>query len=267
MKLAAIFNVWHDWDMLQYSAGNIESLVDGIIVIGSEFSNYGEQSPIPKEWLYKVIVREPKIGRPPMENETMKRNYGLEIARKAGYTHFIMMDADEFYNPLDLRVELKRFKHNEHLNGLVCASRVYFKSPHLTIGLDTTLVPFIHKITPGLQFGINKNYPFAWDKGAIRIDPTRQLSYSKGIEWSPIIMEHYSWVRSDIEIKIRNSSARANLERSTIREDYALAKETYFCKFYGRTLIRASVDFNIPEFNVSDIQPLASETGKTPGNT
>lgn len=252
MKLAAIYCVWDDWDMLECSIKNITPLVDIVIVVYSTVSNYGETCEPPTNFEGAISINyTPLLPRRPDFNEIDKRNLALDAAKEFDATHFIMMDADEFYEHEPFLKEKERFL-NPSLNGLVCASQVYFKSPKLTIGIDTTLVTFIHKITPVLRFEFNRNYPFAFDKLAIRIDPTRQLNINNGVEWSNIICHHYSWVRKDYEKKIRNSTARANLERSLIRQDLALAKEGEMCKFYGKTLIRASVDFNIPDFNVDE---------------
>ena len=248
IRLAAIFNVWDDWSMLKYSVANIRPLVDGIIIVGSESSNYGEVSIIPQEWWDAGLVyhKEPSLAHP-MHAETYKRNYGLSIARDQGYTHFITMDADEFYDPVDFLIEKQRFIDNPDLAGLACGSQVYFGRPDLTIGMDITRVPFIHKISPGLKHDFNRQYPFAWENGReIRIDPTRSFNINSGIEWSNIIMHHYSWVRKDYAKKIRNSTARANLERSTILQDLVEAREGYFCQFYQKPLSRATVDFGIP---------------------
>lgn len=251
MRLAAIYNVWDDWDLLKYSVANIEPLVDGIIIVASEKSNYGEVSPIPEEWRDKVVIREP-VFHQAMHSETDKRNFGLNLARRAGYTHFITMDADEFYDQLEFE-DAKLLFRDTDLSGLVCFCQTYFKSPFLTIGRDTTLVPFIHKITPNIKHEFNREYPYAWSlTKEIRIDPTRSLNINSGVKLWDITMHHMSWIRKDFEKKIRNSTARHNLERSTIREDLRLAKEGYFVKFYGKSLVRAQVDFNIPEFNVSD---------------
>lgn len=251
MKLCAIFCVWDDYDLLWHSANNIRTLVDGIIIVASEKSNYGELSQIPQIWLRSdtFIVHEPELSHP-MNNETSKRNYGLKIAREQGYTHFLMMDADEFYNPIDFQREKQRFIDNPDLAGLVCATQVYFKKPTLTIGLDTTLVPFIHKITPTLKHEFNRRYPYAWEGHNIKIDPTRSLNINSGVEWSEIVMHHMSYVRKDYEKKIRNSTARANIEKSTIREDLLLAKEGYFCKFYGKVLHAVPNYFNLPDYDV-----------------
>lgn len=246
MRLVAIFCVWDDWDLLSHSVKNIEPLVDGVIIVASHKSNYGEKSEIPLEWMNKVVIHEPQAGKLARENETAKRNHGLELAKKAGYTHFLTMDADEFYEPEPFLKAKERFQPN--LKGLVCNCQTYFKSPQLTIGLDTTLVPFIHKLSDNIHHGFNKAYPFAWVDGKIRIDPTRSLNIYDGVERIDLVMHHYSWVRKDYKKKIRNSTARANLERSTILNDLVEAKEGGFCEYYQKTLVRASVDFEIPEY-------------------
>lgn len=245
MKLAAIYNVWDDWDLLDYSVKNIDPLVEGIIIVASEYSNYGEYSPIPEQWRSVIIPYKPQ-GQSPMNEETTKRNLGLMVARKSGYTHFLTMDADEFYDPKEFEfVKQKR----STWKGSVCPSIVYFGSPTLTIGRDITLVPFIHEISEGLRHGINRNYPYAYINRQIRIDPTRQLSISKGVQYTEeVTMHHYSWVRPDYEKKIRNSTARANLEKSCILNDLRQAKEGYFCEYYKRSLTRVENRFNIPEY-------------------
>lgn len=255
MKLCAIYNVWGDWDLLLHSVENISPHVDGIIVIASSMSNYGEESKIPSSWWrvmdINLFIREP-IGNNPLQSETDKRNFGLDTAKELGYTHFITMDADEFYHPEDIERGKQMFHEEPNLKGIVVSSQVYFKSPTLTIGLDTTRVPFIHKITPELQHEFNRKYPFAWDGiRDIRIDPTRSLNINDGVKFVPeIVMHHYSYVRKDYEKKIRNSTARANIEKSTIREDLLLAKEGYFCKFYGKILHTVPNYFNLPDYDV-----------------
>lgn len=246
MRLVLIYNVWSDWDLLSHSIRNMRKLADGIIIIGSTYSNRQEYHPIPEEFKNDELhIREPHYNIP-MHSETDKRNFGLEIAKKQGYTHFVMMDADEIYDPIEFTESKEKFKNG--LKGLVCDCQTFFKEPTLTIGLDITLVPFIHEITPGLKFEFNRAYPFAWQGQQIRIDPTRSLNINSGVEKTNVRMFHYSWVRQDIEKKIRNSTARANLERSTIREDYANAKEGYFCKFYQKTLAKTTNLFNLPEW-------------------
>jgi len=246
MRLVAIYNVWHDWDILEYSLKNIEPLVDGVIIVASTMSNHNEFSHIPDKFKDRVVIREPQFHHP-IHSETDKRNYGLKIAKEQGYTHFLTCDSDEFYEPEPFLKQKARFLNELNLAGLVCDCQTYFKSPTLTIGLDVTLVPFIHVLTPSIQHEFNKKYPFAWINNQIRIDPTRSLNINSGVERIDLKLHHMSWIRSDYEIKIRNSTARANLERSTIRQDLILAKEGGFCNYYGKTLVRVPNLFNIPE--------------------
>lgn len=247
MALVGIWNVWHDWDLLEYSVDNLRPLLDGVIIIGSTHSNYGEYSPIPYQWhTDELHVREPKFHIP-MHSETDKRNYGLEIAKKQGYSHFIMLDADEFYLPNEF-LKAKETVLKKNLNGVVCPVVVYFGSPELTLGRDVTLVPHIHKLTHQIRHEFNRGYPHAWQGGQIRIDPTRSLNINSGVEYlDDVEMHHLSWVRQDYQLKIRNSTARKNLERSTILKDLLHAKEGYYVDFYRKRLARAKVSFGLNE--------------------
>lgn len=246
MRLALIYIVWSDFDWLEISLKHMRPLVDGVIIVASTYSNHGEYSPIPNEFKNnELFIREPHFNIP-MHSETDKRNYGLDLARAQGYTHFLMADADEVYEAGPFLKSKELFK-NPNLKGLVCNCQTYFKSPLLTIGLDITLVPFIHEITPTLRFEFNRRYPFAWEGNQIRIDPTRSMNINSGVERIDLTMHHYSWVRKDYQKKIRNSTARKNLERSNILQQLLQPKEGDFIDFYNKHLTRSTVDFGIDE--------------------
>lgn len=250
-KLVAIFCVWDDYELLRCACDNIKECVDEIIIIYSLTSNYRETSYIQTSSIpgyVKGFQWEPTSSSTPHVNETEKRNYGLKKAMELGATHFVCMDADEFYNPIEFKREWKRFETEPDLQGLVCELQTYFKSPTLTIGKDITRVPFIHKLTPTIQHTFNKRYPFAWERNQIRIDPTRSLNINAGVKMSSVTMHHYSYIRSDLNKKVRNSTARANIERSTtLFDDYRNAIPGYYCKFYERTLHEVPNYFNLPE--------------------
>lgn len=252
MRLVGIWHVWDDYDLLEYSTDVVGDLLDGCIIVYSETSNFGELSPIQVDPVHDGVhffKCEPDLNLPPAANERAKRNFGLQKARELGYTHFLNLDSDELYDPVEFLKEKERFK-NPDLLGTVCRVKTYFRSPTLTIGYDTTLVPFIHKITPDLRFEWNPKYPYAFEgdvKKQIRIDPTRQMNINSGVEWSDITMHHMSWIRSDIEKKIRNSTARQNIEGSTILQDYQQAKPGYYCEFYKARLEACENLFNLPE--------------------
>jgi len=255
MKICAIYNTWLDgMDLIQKSIRNIHPVVDGIIVVHSELSNNFLQSDGHYINVLKEDLKDIKINYVQCEpyantlhqNELNKRNTGLEAAKLDGYTHFIMMDNDEFYNQKEF-LEAKKYIQGTDLLGLVGASKVYFKTPTLTIGLDRTLVPSIHVLQRGAAYTLNnKIYPFAYNsEGNAVIDPTRRLNYRSKIGWHGMICHHYSWVRNDYDLKIEYSSASGNIKKSTIREDLEKAKPGYYCQFYRKELQTCDNYFNI----------------------
>lgn len=245
-KLCAIYNIWDGEEIFMHSYRNILPLVDSVIIVWSRLSNNCNNVGAfdPKRYPEAMHVNhEPSPGKSKHENERDKRNAGLREAKRYNFTHFLMMDVDEFYDPTEFEIEKERVINND-LEGLVCRVKTYFKSPELTIGYDpNTFVPFIHKVTPSLRYAMNKRYPFAYDRNGPRIDPTRQLNIKRGVEWSTITMHHYSHVRNDIRVKIENSSA--NLGRSTLLEDWLNAREGYHVKMYDRDLVKCENQFNI----------------------
>jgi hypothetical protein len=253
MKLAAIYNVWADGlDLLKPSVENILPVVDEVIIVFSSYSNYGHYIPFtcldPHEKIQYVNC-EPNRNNPPHQNEIDKRNLGLNCAKEQDFTHFLNMDADEFYQQDEFLTE-KNFIEKNNVAGMVCGIKVYFKSPTLTVGFDHTLVPFIHKLTPELKFVLNnKSYPFAYDDtGNAHIDPTRRLNLYSNILFSNVVMHHYSWLRSDYNLKIENSAARNNLRKSSIYKDLEDAAPGVYNQFYRKELTECANIFNLPEY-------------------
>jgi hypothetical protein len=230
----ASINFWDSGELLPFAVQNWHKLGIDVIIVYSDKSNYFKhadnteylKSPQFKDCI--IVQHEPRPGWSPMDNERSKRQAGLTKARESGFTHIITADCDEFYEPFQVDYEA---------DGTVVQCQTYFKLPTLTIGLDRTLVPFVHKITPNLAYAFNTRYPFAFDGTGIRIDPTRQFNISRGVTFNgEIIMHHLSWCRVDVETKIKNSTARNNIERSSILQDWKDAKAGSFCKYYNTVL-------------------------------
>lgn len=250
MKLAAVFNIWADCACIfPYAIENIRPVVDDIIVVWSKKSNRGQVVDYVLPDGCQLVQCEP-VAMNPHVSETAKRNAGLEAAKKIGATHFIMLDGDEFYEQKEFLSELCSIQH-DNLAGTVCKVKTYFKSPTLTIGYDHTLVPFIHKLTPDLQYHMNfKYYPFAVDsKGTSFIDCTRRLNIKRGVQMADITMHHYSYCRKDISLKLQNSSANFKALRATmVYDDLKNAKPGYFLRGFQRELKECDNIFNLPEF-------------------
>jgi hypothetical protein len=217
MKLAAIYNVWDGEELLEGSMTCLKYQVDVFIIVYQNISNYGEyHDPIHKVNLsgFKNIVihqYHPDVDKGGFFNEKSKRNIGIDIARKQGCTHFLHLDVDEYYD--DFAFAKTAYVRSGQA-GSVCKIHSYFKSPTLRFERpDNYYVPFIHQLKPDTIAGDDRcGYPFY-------VDPTRVIN-EKEVIVLPIYMDHYSWVRKDINRKARNSSAKKNIEKSTLLQEY-----------------------------------------------
>lgn len=245
-KLAAIYNVFDGIELLKGSINCLLNDVDLFIIVFQDISNFGEEkvcnhdltealSNIPIEKIELVKFTPTQIAGQP--NETIKRNLGIQSAKFNGCTHFIQMDADEYYEDFS---KAKQMYIDSEAKGSVCKMMTYFKKPTFRFeNPDNYYVPFIHQLNENTITG-SRNYPFYCDR-------TRCVNEEKVIEL-PILMHHYSWVRKDIEMKIRNSSAKVNIERSQLLADYKNPEltEGFFVKDFNQKLLEVKNIFNIP---------------------
>lgn len=241
MKLAAIYNAWDGICLLRGSMLCLKNHVDLFIIVWQDVSNFGEKyNPIPDMDLSgfpNVILHkyDPTVGAGPF-NEKKKRNIGLDIARANGCTHFLHLDNDEYYEDFG---EAKNLYIKAGKAGSVCKLYTYFKLPTLRFDTpDGYFVPFIHELRADSQAGM-RNYPFY-------VDPTRRINETEVIEL-PVYMHHFSWVRKDIERKCRNSSAKENIERGTMLQDYYSPNigPGYYVKDYDKKLVNVPNLFSI----------------------
>jgi hypothetical protein len=248
MRLAAIYNVWDSEELLTYSIGSIKDHVDIFIFVFQTKSNYGEEyDPTDGIMLalknnnipyadYVLQKYDPIINLGGTANETEKRNIGIAIAHEYGCTHFLHMDCDEMYQDFG---NAKQEYIDSGTDGSVCEMYTYFKKPTLIFeNVDNYFVPFIHKLHPHTISGIQNEYPFY-------ADPTRRINCSS-ISLIQEKMHHFSYVRKDIERKMRNSSAKINIEKSRYLEYYnSDLKAGDFIEGFDQKLIEVENLFNI----------------------
>lgn len=242
MKLAAIYNVFDGTELLKHSVDSVRSGVDIFIIIYQDISNFGEYyDPLPditaalastQHVLYRYT---PDLSKTGSWNETEKRNIGLKLAHQNHCNYFSFFDCDEVYANFDKNV--KQFFDSGSL-GSVCPIYTYFKLPTLRFEHhDNYYVPFIHLLKGSTAAG-NYEYPFY-------VDPTRKIK-CRDVILLREPMHHFSYVRKDIGMKLRNSSAKINIDRSNILTDYDLACPGYYVKdFFGQKLIEVSNQFGI----------------------
>jgi hypothetical protein len=250
MRLVAIISAWSDTkELLPFCIRNIAKVVNKVIVVYSTTSNKGNKDDSIQELVFSDLTCqwvnvEPDLSKSSHQNETDKRNYGLEISKMQGFTHFIIMDADEFYLPEEFQ-RAKNLVEEKGLNGIVCPLKVYIKDPTLCCD-DHTLVPAIQRLKPETQVGSFKKYPFTVDsEGHVHIDPTRRVNHYDKVEMSDMFMHHMSYVRKNVDLKIDNSSASLYRSREVIYRELQEAEEGYESKLYHRKLNRVPNYFNI----------------------
>jgi len=246
LKLAAIYNVYDGIELLPYSINSIKDFVDEIIIVYQNESNFGEKKDTLNE-LAEVISRlgvlkkislklyEPDPSLLGHMNETNKRNIGIQQAKNKNCSHFLLMDCDEIYFSFAnaLFQYLKSGKE-----GSACEIYTYFKKPTLRLkSVDNYFVPFIHKLNPDTITGADK-YPYY-------VDPTRRINCSD-VALINEPMHHFSWVRKDIEMKVRNSTAKHNILQSNLLNDYNKdIGAGYFLKDYNQELVEVENTFYI----------------------
>jgi hypothetical protein len=252
MKLCSIISAWADTIcILPYAIQNHLKFCDGVIVVWSMTSNHGAVDKRMLEFVathnYQNVLFhqvEPIKKLKPLINETRKRNIGLDVAKREGYTHFFLADADELYIPEQVSKDKALF-FDPQINGLVCRLMVYVGKPTLTCH-DTTLVPFIHKLRKDTIAGRFQHYPFAYDKKRTsHIDPSRRLNERAGIIMSNTVMHHFSYLRADINLKIQNSTAKLKNREALIKRDIVNAAPGYVSELYHRPLQEVENYFEI----------------------
>lgn len=250
MKLAAIVNVWFDSiEHLPHSMLQILGCVDVIIIIDQLMSNRGETLTGEQYDEHKEIIKMvtssdprtfiidqyiPRLDIPAMKNETNKRSQGLQLAKSLGCTHFFHMDSDEYWP--DFEQAVLEYVESRR-DGSVCQMWTYFKKPTLRLAEPEGYhVPFIHVLRHNTRHDMN--YPF-W------VDPTRRVNQTD-IEELTVKMHHMSYVRRDIQMKLRNSSAPHDMENNEYFQDHQRdLKNGDFIKCFKQQLVEVRDLFNL----------------------
>lgn len=255
MKLAAIYNVFADSvEFLPHSLNCIKGHVDEVIIVYQTTSNYGETveeyeffsenfiENVFTNTVFTYVKYHPNFSFSGSMNERLKRNLGLEVAKSSGCTHFVMMDCDELWE--DFGKAKKEFIESGAV-GSVARMFTYFKKPTYRFkDYDNYYVPFIFELLPKTEVG---NYDLlSCGKKAI-CDPTRKPNHYFNCHIINEPMHHFSWVREDIMMKVRNSSAKGNIANSRRLEDYNHPEcgPGYFVKDFNQELIEVENIFNL----------------------
>lgn len=211
MGLAVSYNVFDGIELLESSIKSIRGSVDYVNIVYQTVSNYGEKNDfdpritkMENEGLIdNIIFYEPNLNIKPKQNETIKRNLGLEDIKNKNYEFFLNLDTDEFYDEEDIKKGIDFLNKNPHTEETFVRNIRYYKYP--TVQLKETwndYAPFIYRV----------NNKILGNKYTQNVDPSRSYG-SKDTHFfdsNYIIMHHMWMVRDDIEKKFRNKSSQVN---------------------------------------------------------
>ena len=213
-KLGISYSVWDGEELLEQSIKQIRSVADYINVVWQKKSWHGQNCNPRLEKLLnnlknkglidELIFFEPDLTKNPAYNEVNKRNIGLKAARRAGCTHFMTMDTDEFYITDQFRSAYNDII-TRHLTHTYCNIVSYITPTIRYRDYENFFVSFIYEIKKytKLQLGCYRSFC------PLLVDPTRQIKLRKNSKFcflGNIVMHHMKSVRTDIIKKVRNSS-------------------------------------------------------------
>lgn len=248
MKLAAGYIVFDGLELLEASIRSIRPQVDLIIVSYQTISWRGTRSTenlaniltsLKNKGLIDEILEFTDFNPSPgitqaqilniKEREKAKRQECLDLAKKMGCTHYMSMDADEFYRESELAAAKARIeKHNLDATAV---KYINYVTPTLHRGYARWLVPFIYRITDACAHHFRQPI-FAG------VDPTRGVFdalYRSRHVFDPkeISMHHMELVRKDLVSKYESSSRYfPKMEKLKILgKDVETARETGWIKF------------------------------------
>lgn len=216
MKLGVVFNVFDGEELLEDAVARIAHFSSYIILICQGVSNHGIENYAGAiecqrlnnlGFVDEVMTFTPDLSQSPYTNELEKRNLGLHVLRKVGCTHFLMMDVDEFYRDTEAANAIQAIKDYDY-GVTYCRLYTYYKYPVVQLTpMEEYFVPFICKLTDDVSLGGPTLYE------APLVDPTRRIRPVTNMhvfEQDVLTMHHMTFVRRDLEKKMRNSSACTN---------------------------------------------------------
>lgn len=248
MKLAAGYIVFDGLETLEHSIRSIRQNVD-LVIVSYQKVSWGGTLASPRlvptleslnsagliDELIEFTMFRPTSLRTAAEAmnakkfELNKRQGCLELAKSRGCTHYMSMDADEFYRDSEFKAA-KALIESENLDA-TAVHYVNYVTPTLHRGYSRWKVPFIYRITANSRHHVLQTH-FSG------IDPTRGMldeNYVrvKVFDKELISMHHMEMVREDLLAKyVASSRFFPNRDLlPTLAEDITKSKDLGVLKF------------------------------------
>ena len=162
----------------------------------------------------ELIEFKPNFLRYSREQETDKRNMGIELAKQRGCSHILNIDADEYYDH-DQFVRAKQIINRDGWPITYWSYVNYFRDlEHYLVYPFRPFVPGIHSTFFTYTFNGPAPGP---------TDPTRRILNPLNIgtylfEDEEIRMQHFAWIRKNIRKKLDNWSAKDHFDQNLINK-------------------------------------------------
>lgn len=211
MKLIALYTVFNGTELLDGSISRIVDHVDEILVCYQTISNTGTKSREPIQWKrkskyaskIKFIEWTPDLSKSTKQNEVDKHNFMLSCARRNGFSHYVLMACDHYYDTEQF-ASAKQQLIESPVDVTATQMYTYYKHINWRIEpIEDYCMPFICKIRDGVYFHYGLKYPVKTDPSVVmtKCDSFRLFSEPE------IMLNHYSMIRTDIHNKFKNAAA------------------------------------------------------------
>ena len=250
-RLALTINAFDASEMLETLISEIRDQVDHVVAIYQKRSYCGNKmDPADFEELQRLqtlglidelIHFEGNYQKPHREQETDKRNMGINMMKEKGFSHVLNIDADELYD----KDQFREVKKQINANGWPIT---YWSYVNYYKDFDHYLVypfrPFVNGIH-STYFNYTFNGPAPGPT-----DPTRRIFNPMNIGTyifpdDVIRMAHGAWIRKNIRKKLENWSAKDHFKDKPNLINEAISQFENWKEGDNAIML-----FNVPENNV-----------------
>jgi hypothetical protein len=248
-KLCMTINAFDASELLDSLISEIRDQVDYVVAFYQKKSYWGNPMD-PKDFeelnrlksmglIDELIEFKGDHNKPSREQETDKRNLGINMMKDRGYSHILNIDADEFYDKDQFRTAKQIINEKGWPITYWSYVNYYRDFEHYLVYPFRPFVPGIHST----YFTYTFNGPAPGPT-----DPTRRIlnPINIGTYLFPdevIRMGHAAWCRRDIRKKLENWSAKDHFPKELIDK----AVERWETWKEGQDAIML---FNVPENSV-----------------
>lgn len=261
MGFSVSYNVFEGTELLRDSILQIREFVDYISIVYQKKSYFGVPIldkdlenivSLSKEGLVDTIHLYENEKIPVHHNQLNKRNIGIDLGYKNGCEYHMSMDSDEFYLKEEFSEMIDYYKNNSPKICGYCNLKSYYHTPEYQIRdrryIDDDLF---------VSLFFNSRYRFIQDYPLIiKVDPTRKPNMDKIKIFDNITMHHMSYVRENIENKLKNAPSflryggnNENVERAISHYKTFTGEKLYMFNADGQKLTLKKL--TKPLFNLS----------------